>query len=81
MERYLVKLGQNVDLRAYDPADASAYEGSKKDGKEDLIKLEVVSQLGHRYNPCKNAQGTKNGVSALKGKMAYGADYIMSHRR
>ena len=39
MKKYLVKPATKVDLRVHDPADTSAYRGGKKDGKEDLAKL------------------------------------------
>ena len=39
MKKYLVKPGSKVDLSKYDPADSSEYKGGKKDGKEDLLKL------------------------------------------
>ena len=39
MKKYLVKPGSKVDLSKYDPANSSEYKGGKKDGKEDLLKL------------------------------------------
>jgi PPK2 family polyphosphate:nucleotide phosphotransferase len=39
MKKYLVKPGTKVDLSKHDPADASEFDRGKKDGNEELLKL------------------------------------------
>lgn len=38
-KKYLVKPGEKVKLKDFDPNDSSEFDGNKKDGKEALLKL------------------------------------------
>ena len=38
-KKYIVKPGEKIQLKDFDPNDSSEFEGNKKDGKEALLKL------------------------------------------
>ena len=38
-KKYMVKPGEKVKLKDFDPNDSSEFDGNKKDGKEALLKL------------------------------------------
>ena len=76
MKRYLVKPSSKVDLSKFDPADTSAYKGGKKEGKEDLLKLneelEVLQEMLY-------AQHKHKVLIVLQGMDTSGKDGVIRH--
>ena len=51
-KKYLVKPGEKIKIKDFDPNDSSEFEGNKKDGKEAILKvnkeIEKLQELSMR---------------------------------
>jgi PPK2 family polyphosphate:nucleotide phosphotransferase len=76
MKKYLVKPASRVDLSKHDPADTGAYKGGKKDGKEDLSRLNLeLEGLQERLY----AQHKHRLLIVLQGLDTSGKDGVIRH--
>ena len=73
-KKYLVKPGEKVKLKDFDPNDSSEFEGNKKDGKEALLKLtkeiEALQELMY-------AEGKKRLLVILQAMDTAGKDGVI----
>ena len=73
-KKYLVKPGEKVKLKDFDPNDSSEFDGNKKDGKEALLKLnkeiEALQELMY-------AEGKKRFLVILQAMDTAGKDGVI----
>jgi len=73
-KKYLVKPGEKVKLKDFDPNDSSEFDGNKKDGKDALLKLnkeiEALQELMY-------AEGKKRLLVILQAMDTAGKDGVI----
>jgi PPK2 family polyphosphate:nucleotide phosphotransferase len=73
-KKYMVKPGEKVKLKDFDPNDSSEFDGNKKDGKEALLKLnkeiEALQELMY-------AEGKKRLLVILQAMDTAGKDGVI----
>ena len=76
MDRYRVKPGSKVDLGQWDPNDKSAFTGNKKEGREELLRLnerlETLQELHY-------SEGRHRLLVVLQARDAGGKDGTIRH--
>lgn len=76
MQRYFVKPGKKVSLDEWDPNDIEGFEGSKNEGKEELLKLnkelEPLQELLY-------AENKHRVLVILQGMDTSGKDGVIRH--
>lgn len=76
MQRYFVKPGKKVNLDEWDPNDTAGFEGSKNEGKEELLKLnkelEPLQELLY-------AENKHRVLVILQGMDTSGKDGVIRH--
>ena len=74
LNKYLVKPGEKVIMKDFDPNDSSEFDGNKKDGKEALLKLnkeiEALQELMY-------AEGQKRLLVILQAMDTAGKDGVI----
>ncbi|NLC13532.1 MAG: polyphosphate kinase 2 family protein [Chloroflexi bacterium] len=73
-KKYMVKPGEKVKLKDFDPNDSSEFDGNKKDGKEALLKLnKEIEQLQELMY----AEGKKRLLVILQAMDTAGKDGVI----